>query len=439
MDTGGFPAARGGDRKGKRAGRRARGPRIVERDGYWHLYGTIRIGRQSIRLRRSLGLAVRDCTQDEAELAAETAVAEIKAQAGGQIRRGDPVAVAALAYLSLPRARPLGPSSIVIVKEVVARFRERRLNEIAPREWIVWIDGEAGKPGRMSGRAAATRERFLGGVLALLNFAQAHHGLTAVPKPPRDQAARNPNRRARRRVQELRPELIWMLLINAHIALRAQLAVEKTTGARVSSVLYGCCLADLNLTAGRESITFRDTKNGRDVTAALDHSAVAILKDYLRWRGPFVAKDAPLFVTPAGKPYAFRRGGGGQNKSGFNGAKRRAQAGIRGRGAALPRRCRRAGDRKGAWAAIAAARDDAALLGRVTQHWFRHRLATLLLRQDPRAAMEQGGWLDIRSVMGYALDVPEHRHKLVTAMDDLDTFLDTPTMRTRESKAPAKP
>jgi hypothetical protein len=33
--------------------------------------------------------------------------------------------------------------------------------------------------------------------------------------------------------------------------------------------------------------------------------------------------------------------------------------------------------------------------------------ATLMLRKDPRATMEQGSWLDIRSVIGYAHDVPE--------------------------------
>ena len=58
------------------------------------------------------------------------------------------------------------------------------------------------------------------------------------------------------------------------------------------------------------------------------------------------------------------------------------------------------------------------LLGKVTQHWFRHRLATLMLRKDPRAAMEQGGWLDIRSVIGYSHDVPEYRRQLVAEMDD---------------------
>ena len=34
------------------------------------------------------------------------------------------------------------------------------------------------------------------------------------------------------------------------------------------------------------------------------------------------------------------------------------------------------------------------------------------------ATMEQGGWLDIRSVMGYAHDVPEYRRELVVGMDD---------------------
>jgi hypothetical protein len=60
------------------------------------------------------------------------------------------------------------------------------------------------------------------------------------------------------------------------------------------------------------------------------------------------------------------------------------------------------------------------LIKQVTQHWFRHLLATKLLRRDPRAAMEQGGWLDIRSVMGYSHDVPEYRRKLVHEADDLD-------------------
>ena len=67
------------------------------------------------------------------------------------------------------------------------------------------------------------------------------------------------------------------------------------------------------------------------------------------------------------------------------------------------------------------AQADAVLLGKVTQHWFRHRMATIMLRHDPRATVEQGGWLDIRSVMGYLHDVPEHRRKLVAELDDMAT------------------
>jgi hypothetical protein len=68
---------------------------------------------------------------------------------------------------------------------------------------------------------------------------------------------------------------------------------------------------------------------------------------------------------------------------------------------------RQRGQHKAAAELRGRAEADAALIGKVTQHWFRHRLATVLLRKDPRAAMEQGGWLDIRSVIGYSHDVPE--------------------------------
>jgi integrase len=79
------------------------------------------------------------------------------------------------------------------------------------------------------------------------------------------------------------------------------------------------------------------------------------------------------------------------------------------------------GLRKPAREAREKAAADAALIRKVTQHWFRHLLATRMVRQDPRATMEQGGWLDIHSVMGYTHDVPEHRHRLVAAMDDLQS------------------
>jgi hypothetical protein len=423
MEREGHRAAARGDRAGKRRGRRARGLEVVERDGYWHAHGTIRVDGSSVRIRRSLGLAVGAASQDAAELARDELRAEIAARISGKVGRGDPVAVAAAQYLRRPRTRVLRPSSIRIVKEVVARFGTRRLNEIADTEWRGWLDGEqtaAGfRPGRMSGRSAATRERHLNSVLALLAFAAREHGLAALPKFHRDAAARNPNKRARRRVAELRGDLIQLLFDCAHISIRAQLVVERCTGARVSSVLFAARLCDLILAPGREQITFPATKNGEDVTAVLDATAVAILKDYLKWRGRLHEREAPLFLTWRRRPYLDNgRKSGGANRTGFNATKRRAVKLLLERAAEEERLLRRAGRRKAADDVRDRARADAELLARVTQHWFRHRLATLMLRKDPRATMEQGGWLDIRSVMGYAHDVPEYRRALVNEIDD---------------------
>jgi site-specific recombinase XerD len=102
-------------------------------------------------------------------------------------------------------------------------------------------------------------------------------------------------------------------------------------------------------------------------------------------------------------------------------AKRRAaHALIQAAGTEEAARLRKQGHQKAAQAVLERTQADAALVRKVTQHWFRHLLATKLLRRDPRAAMEQGGWLDIRSVMGYSHDVPEYRRKLVMQADDMD-------------------
>lgn len=422
MDTGSLPRPERRDRKGKRPGRRPRGPHLIEREGYWHVYGTLRVAGHSIRLRRSLGLAVVSVSERQAEAELEAYLDEVKARAAGRVGRGDPVAIAAHGYLALPRARPLGRTTIGIVKDITARFGPRRLNEIG-RDWNDWIDGvhtaSGFTAGRTTGLASETRERILNAVLGFLAFAKRQHGLAALPVFERDKAARNPNRRKRRRITDLRPDLIAALFDAAHITIRAQLAVQCATGARVSSVLYAARVCDLILAKGREQITFPGTKNGEDVTAVLDATAVAVLKDYLKWRGKLHEREAPLFLTHRRKPYSerARASAGGQNKTGFRAARRRAQAAVIAAGAAEARACLTRHDRKGAAAARARAAADAELLGKVTQHWFRHLLATRWARKDLRATMEQGGWLDPRSVMGYTHDVPAYRREIAAEMD----------------------
>jgi site-specific recombinase XerD len=414
MDRDNFSKSAQGHRARKPTGRRPRTVKLKERDGYWHATGTFIVNGRTTRIRKSLGLPIASTTYRKAEIALAEYLDDEKARLSGQAGRGDSTAVAALGYLTAPRAKPLGASTVRIVKELKNRFDGRRLNAISADDWRVWVDE------RMAGSKAETRERFLNGVIGFLNFAHRNHGLATLPKFERDRKARNPNRRARRRIEELRPELIRAVFDVAHISLRAQLAVQYATGARVSSILYGVRLCDLNLGEGREQITFRGTKNGEDVTAALNSSAVAILKDYLQWRGKLADREAPLFLTYRRKPYADNgRAYGGQNKTAFRAARRRAIRAIQEAAEDNALRLIAVGKENEAELARDQAHADAVLLGRVTQHWFRHLLATRLLRQDPRAAMEQGGWLDIRSVIGYAQDVPAHRRQLVVDMDDL--------------------
>jgi len=44
--------------------------------------------------------------------------------------------------------------------------------------------------------------------------------------------------------------------------------------------------------------------------------------------------------------------------------------------------------------------------------------ATEQMKKAPGRSRRQGGWLDIRSVIGYAHDVPEYRRQLVAEMDE---------------------
>jgi len=428
LDAGSPDKTESRDRKGKRAGRRARGLAPIDRDGVWHCHGTVRAGGRSVRIRRSLGLPVATVSEDAALEECRRYESEIIAEATGQRTPGAYVSVAAADYLTRTREKPLGQTTIDIVQEIAGLFGLRRLNEITEDEWHRHVDQ------RQAGNAASTRERYLNALLSFLKFCQGRkYRLDRLPDFDRDKRARNPNRRARRRVRELRPDLIARLMMAAHISIRAQMAVEWSTGARVSSVLHGCRVCDLILAEGREQITFHDTKNGETVDAALHPTAAEILRDYVEWRGRLHEREAPLFLTYRRKPYRDTAGArGGQNKTGFNAAKRRAAEQLL---KDAEDQARQEKDRQRRLEIMADAEADAALLRSVTQHWFRHMLASRMLRDgDIRAAMEQGGWLDMRSVVGYSHDVPEFRRSVVSKFDDFGKSLTREEKDTEASK-----
>jgi site-specific recombinase XerC len=372
--------------------------------------GTVHAQGRRVRVRKSTRLEARPELWDAADaerLRLETAA---RAELAGGPTAGPHLAIAAEHYLTRSRARPLGPTSLLYIQDAVRAFGLRRVGAIGAAEWAAWVDQ------RCHGLSSASRERRLNSVLAFLAWcARPPRQWGRVPPLDRDKAARNPRRRARRPVQDLSLRLIEHLFAHASPHLKAQMWTEWSTGARVSSILHGCRLSDLVLTPGRAQLTFHGTKNGTTVTAHLHPRAAEALAAYLEVRGHLHEREAPLFLTPRGIPYSTASAGV-QNKRAFNAMKRRAMAALRREGIARVRDLAASGARGAAAAALATLRAEHRLLGRVTQHWFRHLLATRL-RGDLRAAMDQGGWLDERSVMGYTIDVPEHRRRLVDALD----------------------
>ena len=176
MDGDGIPEFAHSDRARKPIRRRPRTVKLTKRDGYWYATGTLIAGGRSTRIRKSLGLSVATTHFRQAEIALAEYLDDEKARIIGATGRGDTVAVAALGYLNAPRARPLGASTIRIVKKIKDRFDGRRLNAIGAEEWRSWVEE------LMTGRKAETRERFLNGVVGFLNFAKRNHGLAAVPE-----------------------------------------------------------------------------------------------------------------------------------------------------------------------------------------------------------------------------------------------------------------
>ncbi len=409
MDRRGVSSSKRGAQTRKQ--RRARGLEIKERDGHWHIIGTVHAQGRAIRVRKSTRYPATRAFLEAAEAERYEIERSVREEGGIAAQPQIYVSVAAEQYLKTRMKRPFGATTVLYIQDIVRRFGLRKLKEVSLVEWQAWVDE------RTSGLKPETRERFLNTLVAFLNWcAKKPREWCDKPIFDRDNAARNPRRRERRRVQDLSIDLIAFMLDHAAPHLKAQLWTEWSTGARVSSVLHGCRLCDLILAEGREQLTFYDTKNGETVTAHLHPRAVVALKEYIEWRGKLHDREGPLFLTHNRKPYSVRSSGV-QNKTAFNAMKRRARRALRQKLMGQARDLRATGSSKECFEVISQLRDAHRLIGRVTQHWFRHLLATNL-RGDLRAAMDQGGWIDERSVMSYTIDVPAHRRELINRLED---------------------
>src|SRR5262249_44944714 len=102
--------------------RRKAGLLVVERDGHWHIHGTVITQGRSIRVRKSTGLQARSDLWEDAEAERLRIETQIRGELKGEVSRGPHVSIAADKYLTQPRSRPLGQTSIAYVQAAVVKF-----------------------------------------------------------------------------------------------------------------------------------------------------------------------------------------------------------------------------------------------------------------------------------------------------------------------------
>jgi hypothetical protein len=156
MDRGSVPgAARSTHRRRKRATRRPPGLDIIERDGHWHIHGTLRVAGNSRRIRKSTELPATAENRDYAEALRATVEREIRDEAVHGVKPSIATAVACDRYLGRPRRRPIGHREIAALREIDAKFGQRKLATITAGEWQAFVDD------RQRGNSLASRERYI--------------------------------------------------------------------------------------------------------------------------------------------------------------------------------------------------------------------------------------------------------------------------------------
>ena len=119
MDKGTVP---GSARRHQGRSRRKAGLAVVERDGFWHVHGTVIVQGRRIRIRKSTGLPARADLWEEADTERLRIERQIRGELRGEAGPGPHLSVAAEAYLTQPRTRPLGRASIAYVQAAVRQL-----------------------------------------------------------------------------------------------------------------------------------------------------------------------------------------------------------------------------------------------------------------------------------------------------------------------------
>lgn len=199
-------------------------------------------------------------------------------------------------------------------------------------------------------------------------------------------------RQPRGRLRWLTPDEARRLLGACNADLRPLVILMLYTGARVSEALY-LDWADVDL--ARAHVAYLDTKNGLPRGVPLAPIAVAALANLPHRAGP-------VFRRPDGMPYAPRDGEGGQIKTAFRGAVRRAGLG---------------------WIDTKEGRE--VWRTDVTPHVLRHTWATwhYAAHRDVASLQQLGGWASIEMVMRYVHINTDHLAAQIAALPVIGGYL----------------
>lgn len=229
----------------------------------------------------------------------------------------------------------------------------------------------------------ATRNRQVYTPMAAILHHAAKRGLTEYrqierPRPPKG------------KMKWLRPAEAEQLIAACNKSLRPLVIFLLGTGARLSEALY-LDWADVDLQARR--VWFTDTKNGEARGVPLNERVLVELANLKHRRGT-------VFRRPDGRPYERKKDGGGQIKTAWAGACRRAGFATKHKGKGKD------GKVRAVW------KPD------FTPHDCRHTWASWFYgaTRDIRALMELGGWKSEKMVMRYTHLNPDH---LTAAIDTL--------------------
>ncbi len=325
--------------------------KLIKRGAYWHLRGTVR------------GVPVRETTKCAERADAEEVRIKRESEIVDRSIHGTSATATflegAVMYLEAGgEARYIEPLTDYFGTTKLARIDQGAI-ERAARE----IYNSKASP------ATVNRQVFTP-VAAILHFA-AERGLCEWRKIRRPKQPSG-------RVRWLRPEEAERLIDACSPQLRPLVVFLFYTGARVSEAVY-LDWRDVDLRRGQ--VWFTDTKNGEARGVPLHDRVIAEVANMPHREGAVFRRPGTK-ARLQGEPYAVKLDGGGQIKTAFKGA------------------CRRAG------------------ITDFTPHDCRHTWATwhYAANRDMGALMELGGWKSVAMVMRYAHVNTDHLRATIEAL-----------------------